>query len=108
MPRFRNLRTGAVVNVEEKPGWDEWESLEAPALPSVTPPVDPVATVPPADPVAPEAVVAPEVTDPPVTPPVDPNRPNNGASRKIWAEYVTAKGEDPGELTRDELIAAFG
>ena len=35
-------------------------------------------------------------------------RPHNGASRKVWAAYVEGLGEDPGTLTRGELIERFG
>lgn len=36
------------------------------------------------------------------------NPPAGNASRDDWAVYVTALGQDPGELTRDELRDAYG
>lgn len=86
MPRFRNLRTGAVVNVEAMPTWDEWEPLEGPTLPVKAVTIDPAEV--------PEPVTA-SLT-----------RPHNGASRKAWAAYAESVGVTPGTLTRDELIAA--
>ena len=98
MARFRNVRTGSIVNVPSLPVWDDWESLDE----------------------TPDSLVVDEreaegeessegdVEQDPVLAPIasEDGRPSASASRKDWAKFAESLGIDPGYMTRGELIAA--
>ena len=98
MARFRNVRTGSIVNVPSLPVWDDWESL------------DEILDSPVVDEQEAEGEESPEgdVEQAPVPAPVasEDGRPSASASRKYWANFAESLGIDPGSMTRGELIAA--
>lgn len=100
MPRYRNSRTGQVVERRHPDGRLDalavWQRLDPPA-----PEPERVASAPEPEP-PPAATVEPEPES------VAGPTPSRSASRGVWAGYARRRGVDPDGMSKSALIDAVG